>query len=111
MRWTRSSRECSRRARWRPAFCWARCRSSSAAGERAFGRSTAALQKVADRIAERRDAYVVFETTNALKEGKVLRALVRQAKVGKRGGLGRLVRPRNAGAARVLTVGDDEQEE
>jgi uncharacterized protein YecE (DUF72 family) len=77
----------------------------AAGGTRAF--STAALQKVADRIGERRDAYVVFETTNALKEGKILRALVRQAKSGKRGGLSRLVRPRNA----ALAVGDDEQEE
>lgn len=77
----------------------------AAGGTRAF--STAALHKVADTIGERRDAYVVFETTGALKEGKILRALVREAKGGKRGGLGRLVRPRGA----PLTVSDDEQEE
>lgn len=76
-----------------------------AGGTRAY--STAALTKVADAIGERRDAYVVFETTGALKEGKILRALVRQAKSGTRGGLGRLVRPKGA----ALRVGDDEQEE
>jgi uncharacterized protein YecE (DUF72 family) len=77
----------------------------AAGGTRAF--STAALHKVADTIGERRDAYVVFETTGALKEGKILRALVRQAKGAKRGGLGRLIRPKGAG----LAVSDDEQEE
>jgi uncharacterized protein YecE (DUF72 family) len=77
----------------------------AAGGTRAF--STTALQKVADSIGDRRDAYVVFETTNALKEGKILRALVRAAKPGKRGGLGRLVRPKGA----PLRVSDDEQEE
>ena len=77
----------------------------AAGGTRAF--STATLHKVADTIGDRRDAYVVFETTNALKEGKILRALVRQAKAGKRGGLGRLVRPKGA----PLRVSDDEQEE
>lgn len=77
----------------------------AAGGTRAF--STAALHKVAETIGERRDAYVVFETTGALKEGKVLRALVRQAKAGKRGGLGRLIRPKGA----ALAVSDDEQEE
>jgi uncharacterized protein YecE (DUF72 family) len=74
-------------------------------GTRAF--STAALHKIAEAIGERRDAYVLFETPSALKEGKVLRALVREAKGGKRGGLGRLVRPRGAS----LAVSDDEQEE
>ncbi len=77
----------------------------AAGGTRAF--STTALQKVADTIGERRDAYVVFETTGALKEGKILRALVRQAKGGKRGGLGRLIRPKGS----PLAVSDDEQEE
>ena len=74
-------------------------------GTRAF--STAALQKVADSIGERRDAYVIIETTSALKEGKTLRGLVRQAKAGARGGLGRLIRPRGASA----DAADDEQEE
>ena len=77
----------------------------AAGGTRAF--STTALQKVADTIGERRDAYVVFETTGALKEGKILRALVRQAKGGKRGGLGRLIRPKGS----PLAASDDEQEE
>jgi uncharacterized protein YecE (DUF72 family) len=73
-------------------------------GTRAF--STAALQRVARAIGERRDAYVVIETTGALKEAKTLRALVRSGG-GARTGMGRLVRPR--GAAPV--VGDDEQDE
>lgn len=77
----------------------------AAGGTRAF--STAALHKVADNVGERRDAYVVFETAGALKEGKILRALVREAKAGARGGLGRLVRPRGAGAS----VSNDEQDE
>jgi uncharacterized protein YecE (DUF72 family) len=77
----------------------------AAGGTRAF--STVALHKVADTIGERRDAYVVFETTGALKEGKILRALVREAKTGTRGGLGRLIRPKGA----ALSVSDDEQEE
>lgn len=72
-------------------------------GTRAY--STAALQKVADTIGDRRDAYVVIETTSALQEGKALRALVRQGK-SKRGGLSRLIRPRGA----PLNVRDDEQE-
>ena len=80
--------------------CYARLR--AAGGTRAF--STTALQKVADAIGERRDAYVVFETTAALKEGKVLRALVRSAKAGSKGGLGRLIRPKNASS-------DDDQDE
>jgi uncharacterized protein YecE (DUF72 family) len=74
-------------------------------GTRAF--STTALQKIALNIGERRDAYVVFETTGALKEAKQLRALVRGAKSKKRGGLGTIVRPRGA----ILRARDDEQEE
>ncbi|MDB4944931.1 MAG: hypothetical protein JWP97_4465 [Labilithrix sp.] len=69
---------------------------------RAF--STTALTKIAMTIGERRDAYVVIETANALKEGKQLRALVRAAKTGAQGGLGRLIRPRGASA-------DDEAED
>lgn len=75
-------------------------------GTRAYSR--AALEKVAAAIGpERRDAYVVFETKGALKEGKTLRQLVR-ASSSKRdaGGLSRLVRPR--GAALVLDESDDE---
>lgn len=74
-------------------------------GTRAF--SATALQKVADAIGARREAYVVFETPGALKEAKVLRAVVRQGGAGKRGGLGRVIRPRGM----PLSVSDDEQEE
>jgi uncharacterized protein YecE (DUF72 family) len=77
----------------------------AAGGTRAF--SAAALTKVAATIGERRDAYVVFETTGALKEAKVLRALVRANKASARGGLGRLIRPKGKGIA----VSDDETEE
>ena len=69
--------------------------------------STAALQKVAASLAGRRDAYVVIETTGALKEGKTLRTLVRTAG-GPRGGLTRLVRPNRAP---IEVRDDDEQDE
>ncbi|MCL2723614.1 MAG: DUF72 domain-containing protein [Polyangiaceae bacterium] len=72
---------------------------------RAF--STTALERVANKIGDRRDAYVIMETAGALKEAKTLRGLVRNANAGKRGGLGRLIRPRGGS----LRVGDDEQEE
>lgn len=72
-------------------------------GTRAF--STTALTKIAMNIGERRDAYVVIETTGALKEGKQLRALVRAAKSSQQGGLGRLIRPKGG------SVSDDEDEE
>jgi uncharacterized protein YecE (DUF72 family) len=88
-----------------PAGSVAYGRLRASGGTRAY--STTALQKVANNIGDRRDAYVVFETTNALKEGKILRALVRSTKSSKRGGLGRLVRPKGA----PLRVSDDEQEE
>ncbi|AKV02422.1 hypothetical protein AKJ09_09085 [Labilithrix luteola] len=74
-------------------------------GTRAF--STAALERIAAKIGERRDAYVIIETTSALKEGKTLRGLLRGTSSKKRGGLGRLIRPRGA----PLNVRDDEQEE
>lgn len=74
-------------------------------GTRAY--SAAALQKVADNIGERRDAYVVLETPGALKEGKMLRALVRGAGRGSRAAFGTIVRPRGA----ALQARDDEQEE
>jgi uncharacterized protein YecE (DUF72 family) len=91
-------------------------RSEIPAGAVAYGRlramgasrafSTASLQRIAEKIGDRRNAYVVIETAGALKEGKVLRKLVRGAKAGKRGGLGRIVRPQAQ-----LHVRDDEQEE
>lgn len=80
----------------------------AAGGTRAF--STAALTKIAAAIGERRDAYIVFETTGALKEAKTLRGLVRASKSKKHGGFGRLVRP-NARMGAPLVVSDDEQEE
>lgn len=74
-------------------------------GTRAY--STAALDRVARAIGERRDAYVIIETTGALKEAKVLRQACRTSKVRTPGGFGRLVRPRGA----PLSIRDDEQEE
>ena len=75
-------------------------------GTRAY--STAALEKVAAAIGDRREVYVVIETAGALKEAKTLRRLVRAAGSRKTGGLTRLVRPRGA----PLTLEeDDEQDE
>ena len=74
-------------------------------GTRAY--STAALEKVAVAIGDRRDVYVVIETAGALKEAKTLRRLVRAAGSRKTGGLTRLVRPRGA----PLVLEDDEQDE
>jgi uncharacterized protein YecE (DUF72 family) len=75
-------------------------------GTRAY--STAALDKIARAIGERRDAYVVIETKGALKEGKTLRQLVRSLGSKKSGGLTRLVRPRGAPPE---FRDDDEQDE
>lgn len=70
--------------------------------------SAAALTRVAHAIGgDRRDAYVIVETPGALKEAKILRGLVRGLGSGKKGGLGRLIRPRGA----PLAIGDDEQDE
>jgi uncharacterized protein YecE (DUF72 family) len=91
-------------------------------GQVAFGRlrslggtksySTATLERVAAAIGtERRDAYVVFETSGALKEGKTLRRLVRAAGSKKSGGLSRLVRPRGAALEFDPDDDDDEQDE
>jgi uncharacterized protein YecE (DUF72 family) len=66
---------------------------------RSFGAS--ALERVVGSIGERRDAYVILDTDNALKEGKTLRRIA-QGKP--KAGSGRvLVKPR-------LKVRDDEQE-
>ncbi|MBX3211821.1 MAG: DUF72 domain-containing protein [Labilithrix sp.] len=75
-------------------------------GTRAY--STAALERVASAIGERRDAYVVIETQSALTEAKTLRRLVRAAGSRKTGGLTRLVRPRGAP---LQFEDDDEQDE
>jgi uncharacterized protein YecE (DUF72 family) len=70
--------------------------------------STAALEKIATAIGERRDAYVILETAGALKEAKALRRAVRAAGSRKTGGLTRLVRPRGA---QLDLSDDDEQDE
>lgn len=69
--------------------------------------STAALEKIARGIGERRDAYVVIETQGALKEAKTLRRLVRAAGSRSSGGMTRLIRPKGA----PLQFSDDEQDE
>jgi uncharacterized protein YecE (DUF72 family) len=75
---------------------------------RSFG--TAALERVVEAVGTRRDAYVVIETQSALAECKRLRQLAQMRK--KPGGMGRVVRPRDAAAALAasLRVKDDEQE-
>lgn len=71
---------------------------------RSFG--PAALERVAEAIGNRRDAYVVFESNSAETEAKRLRTIVQSR--GKRlaGATGRVIRPR----ALTVTVRDDEQE-
>jgi uncharacterized protein YecE (DUF72 family) len=71
--------------------------------------SAAALDKVAHALGERRDAYVVIETANALAEAKTLRRLVRALGSRKAAGMTRLVRPR--GAPIALGDGDDDEQE
>jgi uncharacterized protein YecE (DUF72 family) len=88
------------------AVCYARLR---ALGEtRSFG--TTLLERVVAAVGARRDAYVVIETQSALAECKLLRRLAQGVR--KPGGMGRVVRPRDASAARAaaLRVKDDEQE-
>jgi uncharacterized protein YecE (DUF72 family) len=75
-------------------------------GTRAY--STAALEKVAAGLGDRRDAYVIIETQGALTEAKTLRRLIRAAGSRKTGGLTRLVRPRGAP---IQFEDDDEQDE
>jgi uncharacterized protein YecE (DUF72 family) len=69
--------------------------------------SAAALEKIATAIGDRRDAYVVIETTGALKEAKTLRRLIRAAGSKKSGGLTRLVRPRGT----PLEFRDDDEQD
>jgi uncharacterized protein YecE (DUF72 family) len=64
----------------------------SVGGTRAY--STAALDRVAAAIGERRDAYVVLETAGALTEAKALRRAIRALGSRKVGGGGLLFRPR-----------------
>ncbi len=76
-----------------------------AVGEtRSYG--AAALTRVITAIGDKRDAYVVLETTTALDECKRLRTLAQGAQKTKNvGGGARLIRPRG-----VVSVKDDEQE-
>lgn len=75
-------------------------------GTRAY--STAALEKIAAAIGDRRDAYIVIETQGALTEAKTLRRLIRAAGSRQTGGLTRLVRPRGTP---IEFQDDDEQDE
>jgi len=76
---------------------------------RSFGVS--ALERVVVAIGSRRDAYVVIETQSALAECKRLRQLT-QGRPKATGGMGRVIRPRDAAPAMAaaLRVKDDEQE-
>ncbi|MCA9584945.1 MAG: DUF72 domain-containing protein [Myxococcales bacterium] len=74
---------------------------------RSYGLSQ--LDRVAQAIGQdRRDAYVVIETSGALKECKTLRRLVRESKGGARAGAARLIRPRGI---KVLRIPEGEQDE
>ena len=63
-----------------------------------------ALERVVNAIGARRDAYVVLETSTALKECKRLRQLAQGTKASRAGG-GRVIRPKT-----TVRVRDDEQE-
>lgn len=70
---------------------------------RSFG--AAALARIAESIGGRRDAYVVFDTASAARDGARLREAVEAWVEDEGGGRSRLVRPRGQ-----LLVRDDEQE-
>lgn len=70
---------------------------------RSYGPS--ALDRVVTAIGERREAYVVIETTSALTECKRLRQAAQRPQ-SSAGGMSRIVRPR----VRPFKVSDDEQE-
>ncbi len=71
---------------------------------RSFG--PAALEKIAQAVGSRREAFAIIETDSALAEAKRLRQLARSSASGTRvGGSARLVRPRGD-----ILVRDDEQE-
>jgi uncharacterized protein YecE (DUF72 family) len=73
---------------------------------RAF--SSTALERIVDKVGERRAVFIILETDSALVEAKRLRTIARSAAKqggGKVGGGGRLVRPRG-----TIVVRDDEQE-
>jgi uncharacterized protein YecE (DUF72 family) len=71
---------------------------------RSFGPST--LERVVRAVGLRREVFCVIETDTALAEAKRLRHLARALKTpARRGGAGRLVRPRGG-----IVVRDDEQE-
>ncbi|MFO0671781.1 MAG: DUF72 domain-containing protein [Polyangiaceae bacterium] len=69
--------------------------------------SEAILERVVQRVGDRREAFVVIETSSALKECKTLRRLAQgPGKRAPKGGGGLVIRPR----ATALRVRDDEQE-
>jgi uncharacterized protein YecE (DUF72 family) len=72
---------------------------------RSFG--PAALERVADAIGERREAYVIIDSPTALTECKRLRSVAQRSRGAKEGGKGRVLRPRNT---TTFKVRDDEQE-
>jgi uncharacterized protein YecE (DUF72 family) len=65
----------------------------------------AALERIVDAIGERREAYVIIETSSALTECKTLRRLA-QGQGKRKGGGGLVLRPKTP----LLRVRDDEQE-
>ncbi len=79
---------------------------------RSFG--AAALGRIVEKIGERRDAYVVIETSSALSECKELRRLAQGSKRGGGAKAGMVVKPRGGSKtikpATPLKVRDDEQE-
>ena len=78
---------------------------------RSFGPT--ALARIVDRIGDRRDAYVIIETSSALAECRELRKLAQRGKKAS-GRTGMVLKPRAgtkaAKLANVLKVRDDEQE-
>ena len=87
-----------------PAGTTAYARLPAMGETRSYG--AAALERVVTAIGDKREAYVVLETTSALEECKRLRTLAQNpSKGGKVGGGARLIRPRG-----VVRVKDDEQE-
>ena len=78
---------------------------------RSFGAS--ALGRIVEKIGERRDAYLVVETSSALTECKELRRLAQGSKRAAGTKMGTTLKPRVAKSVKpgsVLKVRDDEQE-
>ncbi len=68
--------------------------------------SEATLERIIEAIGERREAYVVIETSSALKECKTFRRLSQGQGKQRLGGGGLVLRPKTP----ILRVRDDEQE-